>query len=49
MVSDKHPNFFVNYDNASANDVVTLISLAKQRILHHFKIVAEEEVQYVGF
>ena len=49
MISNKHPNFFVNYDNASAEDVVTLISFAKYRLRDAFKIQAEEEVQYVGF
>lgn len=49
MVSDKHPNFIVNYKNAKADDVVMLISFIKQRITNSFGIAPEEEVQYVGF
>ena len=49
MVSRKHPNFFVNFDRASAEDVMILISLVRQRLVHIFDIIPEEEVQYVGF
>jgi UDP-N-acetylmuramate dehydrogenase len=49
MVSRKHPNFFVNFDRARAEDVMILISLARQRLVHTFGITVEEEVQYVGY
>jgi len=49
MISPKHPNFFVNYSKARAEDVIMLISLAKQRLVDKFGIMAEEEVQLVGF
>ncbi|MFY9457648.1 MAG: UDP-N-acetylmuramate dehydrogenase [Candidatus Spechtbacterales bacterium] len=49
MISTKHPNFFVNYKDARAEDVVALIDFAKQRLFDRFAIMPEEEVQYVGF
>ena len=49
MVSDKHCNFIVNIDNASADHVVQLISLVKTRLRDKFGINVEEEVQYIGF
>lgn len=49
MISAKHPNFFVNYKDALAEDVIMLISFTKQRLVDKFGIMAEEEVQYVGF
>ncbi len=49
MISAKHPNFFVNYKDAMAEDVAMLIDFAKQRIRDKFAIIPEEEVQYVGF
>ncbi len=48
-ISTKHPNFFVNFNNARAEDVILLISIAKQRLVDRFGIMAEEEVQLVGF
>lgn len=49
VISAKHPNFFVNFNKARAEDVIMLISLAKQRLVDKFGIMAEEEVQLVGF
>lgn len=49
MISTKHPNFFVNYKDARAEDVMTLINFAKQKLYDKFAIIPEEEVQYVGF
>jgi len=49
MVSTKHPNFLVNYNNASPQDVSALISFTKERLTDKFGIIAEEELQYVGF
>ena len=49
MVSAKHPNFFVNTNQARAEDVMILISLVRQRIINTFGVIPEEEVQYVGF
>jgi len=48
-VSEKHANFIINLGQASADDVVQLISLIKQQIRNKFKVQLEEEVQYFGF
>ncbi len=49
MVSDKHANFILNFNNASADDVMQLISLVKSKVRTNFNIQLEEEVQYLGF
>lgn len=49
MVSDKHANFILNFDNATADDVVQLISLVKTKVRDEFNVQLEEEVQYLGF
>lgn len=48
-VSDKHGNFLVNAGNATASDVVQLISLIKTKIRDEYGIQLEEEVQLLGF
>ncbi len=47
MISDKHPNFIVNVDNATAQDVKDLIEIAKQAIKEKYNISLEEEIQYL--
>ena len=49
MVSDQHANFILNDNKATADNVVSLISLVKTRVRNEFGIQLEEEVQYVGF
>jgi UDP-N-acetylmuramate dehydrogenase len=49
MVSPKHANFIVNASGATAEEVVILISLIKQKVRDHFGIQLHEEVEYVGF
>jgi UDP-N-acetylmuramate dehydrogenase len=49
MISDKHANFIVNAGGASAEDVVMLIALIKERVHTAFGVQLEEEIQYVGF
>lgn len=44
MISDKHPNFIVNVDNASSEDVKTLIEIAKQSVKAKYNISLEEEI-----
>lgn len=46
--SEKHSNFIVNLGGAKAEDVRTLIHLAKTRAQEHFGILLEEEVIYLG-
>lgn len=48
-ISIKHGNFINNVDNATAKDVITLISLIKQKVRDTYHVQLEEEVNYVGF
>ncbi len=45
MISPKHPNFIVNVLEANAQDVQTLIELAKAEVGRRFGVELEEEVQ----
>ena len=49
MISRMHANFFINEGVARAEDVVMLISTAKEYVHRKFGILLEEEIQYVGF
>jgi UDP-N-acetylmuramate dehydrogenase len=49
QVSSKHGNFLVNLGNATASDVLQLISLIKMKIRDGYGIQLEEEVQLLGF
>jgi len=49
MVSEKHGNFLVNLGNATASDVLQLISLVKMKIRDEYGVQLEEEVQLLGF
>ncbi|MEK9178394.1 MAG: UDP-N-acetylmuramate dehydrogenase [Patescibacteria group bacterium] len=44
QISEKHPNFIVNLGNASSEDVLELIKIAKEKILEKYKIKLEEEI-----
>lgn len=48
-VSEKHANFLVNAGGATAEEMIILISLIKQKIRNNFGALLEEEIQYVGF
>ncbi len=48
-VSLRHANFIVNTGSATAEDVIMLIGLIKERVHRMFGILLEEEIQYVGF
>ncbi len=48
MVSEKHPNFIVNFDNASSADVKTLIYKVTKIIMDKYAITLEEEITYLG-
>ena len=45
----QHANYIINTGNASAEDVVMLASLVKERVQHHYGFLLEEEVELVGF
>jgi UDP-N-acetylmuramate dehydrogenase len=49
MVSAKHANFIVNYDNASANDVIELIKIIRKSVREKTGVALELEVKLVGF
>ena len=49
MVSLKHANFIVNQGNATAADVVELISLIRQRVKENFGIDLTCELRGLGF
>jgi len=48
-VSELHPNYIVNTGGATAEEVLTLISIVKQRVRDELDIQLREEVQLVGF
>lgn len=48
-VSLEHANFIVNTSQASAEDIVMLISYIKQQVRNRFSVQLQEEVQYLGF
>ncbi|MBI2625134.1 MAG: UDP-N-acetylmuramate dehydrogenase [Candidatus Nealsonbacteria bacterium] len=48
-VSEKHPNYIVNKDNARAVDVLKLIKMVKKKVKENFGIKLEEEIQLLGF
>ena len=47
MVSPKHPNFIINSNNASAEDVKALIKIVKERVHDKYDIWLEEEVMII--
>ncbi|KMT21071.1 UDP-N-acetylmuramate dehydrogenase [Clostridium cylindrosporum] len=47
-VSEKHAGFVINYDNASANDVIALISKVQEKINEEYGILLETEVKIIG-
>ncbi len=49
QVSELHANFFVNLGKGTADQVLSLASVVKQRVRDTFGVQLEEEVQYVGF
>ena len=49
QVSDKHANFIVNIERATAADVVSLIALIKQQVRDKLGVELHEEVQLLGF
>lgn len=49
QVSPKHPNYLINTGLATAEDVIMLASIIKQRVRTELDVLLREEVQYVGF
>jgi UDP-N-acetylmuramate dehydrogenase len=48
-VSDVHSNFIINTGNATAEDVVILISYIKQQVRDKKGVQLMEEIEYIGF
>lgn len=48
-ISTRHANYFLNNGEATAEDMVMLIAIAKEYVHRKFGLQLEEEVQYVGF
>jgi UDP-N-acetylmuramate dehydrogenase len=49
QVSPIHANFIINTGNATAEDVIILISLIKQKVRDNKGVQLMEEIEYVGF
>lgn len=48
MVSEKHAGFVINYDNATATDILTLMEHIKSEVYMRFGVELEPEVKIVG-
>ena len=49
QISRKHANFIINKGNATANNVIELIKIAKDEVLKKFNIKLELEIKLLGF
>ncbi len=49
QISEKHANFIINLGQATADNIIKLISLMKSRVRDKFEVQLEEEIQLVGF
>lgn len=49
MISNKHANFIVNYKNASANDIKSLIDMAHDKVLSNYGIDLKIEQEFVNW
>ncbi|MBN2802526.1 MAG: UDP-N-acetylmuramate dehydrogenase [Deltaproteobacteria bacterium] len=48
MIFEKHANIFVNKNNATAKDVLTLERILKELVFKKFGLVLEPEVRFLG-
>lgn len=48
-ISKKHPNFIINFKEANAKDILSLIKLIKKKVKQKFGVTLEEEIELVGF
>lgn len=49
MISDKHANFIVNFDNAKASDVMKLIEMAKEKVKKEFNVDLRVEQEFFNW
>ncbi|MBE7073997.1 MAG: UDP-N-acetylmuramate dehydrogenase [Clostridiales bacterium] len=47
MISPKHANYIVNFNNATFEDIQYLIDFAKEEVYRKFKIILQEEVEII--
>lgn len=47
QISKKHANFIVNLGNATSKDILKLIKLAKKSVKKKFRVILEEEIQFL--
>jgi len=47
-VSEKHAGFIVNYDNATASDILSLMEYVKDRVYEKFGVMLVPEVEVLG-
>lgn len=48
MVSEKHAGFIINYDNATAADILNLIKIVQDRVRERYHVDMEPEVKIIG-
>ena len=48
-ISETHANFFINADDATAEDFLRLMALARVRVREKFDVELRPEVRFVGF
>jgi UDP-N-acetylmuramate dehydrogenase len=48
MISDLHANFIINLGHATANDVLTLIRKAQERVYKEKDLILELEIKLLG-
>lgn len=48
MVSEKHAGFVINYDNATARDVLDVIKHVQKTVFEKFGVTLETEVKIIG-
>lgn len=49
MVSEKHNGFVINYDHATAEDILGVITGVQKKVYEKFRISLEMEVKMLGF
>jgi UDP-N-acetylmuramate dehydrogenase len=48
MVSEKHSGFIINYNNATAKDILDLIEMVQRAVYEKFNVYIEPEIKIIG-
>ena len=48
FVSEKHANFILTQDGATARNVFDLINIIKKKVFDKFDVILQEEVKFIG-